>query len=80
MNERRISGRFQPVIEIPARIGRREGVVLNVSHRGARVRHSGSLKVAELIDIAFPCAGGDVDRSEERRVGKECRSRWSPYH
>src|SRR5256885_596263 len=25
--------------------------------------------------------GGDVgERSEERRVGKECRSRWSPYH
>ena len=27
---------------------------------------------------------GDIifqqDRSEERRVGKECRSRWSPYH
>src|SRR5260370_20213374 len=23
---------------------------------------------------------GTVDRSEERRVGKECRSRWSPYH
>src|SRR2546430_17280662 len=22
----------------------------------------------------------NVDRSEERRVGKECRSRWSPYH
>ena len=22
----------------------------------------------------------DGDRSEERRVGKECRSRWSPYH
>ena len=22
----------------------------------------------------------DVMRSEERRVGKECRSRWSPYH
>src|SRR2546422_10841996 len=32
------------------------------------------------------CSGGDVEdiigalRSEERRVGKECRSRWSPYH
>src|SRR3712207_8652634 len=26
-------------------------------------------------------AGGDARyRSEERRVGKECRSRWSPYH
>src|SRR5580765_4186817 len=22
----------------------------------------------------------DLQRSEERRVGKECRSRWSPYH
>src|SRR5579859_1213937 len=22
----------------------------------------------------------NMDRSEERRVGKECRSRWSPYH
>src|SRR3712207_9207953 len=24
--------------------------------------------------------GDDGERSEERRVGKECRSRWSPYH
>src|SRR3989449_7598072 len=26
------------------------------------------------------CAGRGATRSEERRVGKECRSRWSPYH
>jgi len=26
------------------------------------------------------CAWGSFRRSEERRVGKECRSRWSPYH
>ena len=26
------------------------------------------------------CDMGDASRSEERRVGKECRSRWSPYH
>src|SRR2546430_7961794 len=25
-------------------------------------------------------AGPENERSEERRVGKECRSRWSPYH
>src|ERR1051326_4196369 len=25
-------------------------------------------------------AGLTISRSEERRVGKECRSRWSPYH
>ena len=29
--------------------------------------------------LADPAYGGD-ERSEERRVGKECRSRWSPYH
>ena len=28
----------------------------------------------KLIVMSFPM------RSEERRVGKECRSRWSPYH
>ena len=26
------------------------------------------------------CSGCGKSRSEERRVGKECRSRWSPYH
>ena len=26
------------------------------------------------------CSIGQPLRSEERRVGKECRSRWSPYH
>ena len=25
-------------------------------------------------------SGAPLGRSEERRVGKECRSRWSPYH
>ena len=27
-----------------------------------------------------PAAPAPAERSEERRVGKECRSRWSPYH
>ena len=31
-----------------------------------------------LLDIVMPKLDGL--RSEERRVGKECRSRWSPYH
>src|SRR2546430_16670951 len=29
--------------------------------------------------VQYGGAGAEV-RSEERRVGKECRSRWSPYH
>ena len=33
-------------------------------------------------DYSFTADGRDfsMSRSEERRVGKECRSRWSPYH
>ena len=31
-------------------------------------------------DIAEGKVPKIVTRSEERRVGKECRSRWSPYH
>ena len=34
--------------------------------------------VAELCEL-FRAFRPDI-RSEERRVGKECRSRWSPYH
>src|SRR2546422_9576529 len=33
-----------------------------------------------LEEIAAADASVAVSRSEERRVGKECRSRWSPYH
>ena len=36
-----------------------------------------SLAVALFLEPAGLITGG---RSEERRVGKECRSRWSPYH
>src|SRR5574341_2427435 len=35
---------------------------------------------AATADTAEGEARGDAGRSEERRVGKECRSRWSPYH
>ena len=31
-------------------------------------------------NIRFDFALRLANRSEERRVGKECRSRWSPYH
>src|SRR5439155_9739312 len=31
------------------------------------------------IQVIFP-SHLSLSRSEERRVGKECRSRWSPYH
>ena len=36
--------------------------------------------IAEIYQDIECYKKGKVTRSEERRVGKECRSRWSPYH
>src|SRR5574337_1415478 len=38
--------------------------------------------ILRLLDAECgrPALKAMLDRSEERRVGKECRSRWSPYH
>ena len=38
------------------------------------------LSVEDNSEIGGPFVGVGALRSEERRVGKECRSRWSPYH
>src|SRR5256885_10645146 len=43
-----------------------------------RVLQSGWKDLAQLPWIGAPAQ--HHERSEERRVGKECRSRWSPYH
>ena len=42
------------------------------------IREIGSLDNAAIDRILI--ARSQTTRSEERRVGKECRSRWSPYH
>ena len=39
----------------------------------------GDSELCEIDKFGFKSVVGGV-RSEERRVGKECRSRWSPYH
>ena len=45
---------------------------------GGQELHFETGKLAKQADGAVVVRSGD--RSEERRVGKECRSRWSPYH
>ena len=55
--------------------------------RGAWLAFAGVVAVYLLLEqrcrrqiLAGILAGIVIVRSEERRVGKECRSRWSPYH
>src|SRR5277367_843093 len=42
--------------------------------------HSPRAEEPEPTAAGAPAEGAAAARSEERRVGKECRSRWSPYH
>ena len=49
----------------------KEGVALT-----ARLLNHEKIHMRQQLEIVAVC----LLRSEERRVGKECRSRWSPYH
>ena len=43
------------------------------------IRLGDTIKIQRAGDVIPQVVSVDI-RSEERRVGKECRSRWSPYH
>ena len=62
------AGDVPPILDVPTGMGKTLAVLL-----------------AWLYALAADADHGDANsisasRSEERRVGKECRSRWSPYH
>ena len=54
------------------------------SRRGLKALNESWAPIAALTPVQFngfrAAFGKASGRSEERRVGKECRSRWSPYH
>ena len=51
---------------------RRKAALDRLAHGG------GSMKISKQAGAGLTTS--ILERSEERRVGKECRSRWSPYH
>ena len=67
----RADGRID--LDIRGTIETDDGFRIGLSADGAAVMRQGE-------PIADLCENVTLIRSEERRVGKECRSRWSPYH
>src|SRR5258706_4636546 len=64
-----------------------KGIVKNITDFGAFVDLGGIDGLLHITDMSWgrithpsEVLSIDEERSEERRVGKECRSRWSPYH
>ena len=62
---------LQPMARLSGLKGYDRGSVWHTLNQKAVAR-----KVARMLGTEYK----DLCRSEERRVGKECRSRWSPYH
>src|SRR3712207_9323060 len=62
---------------------RKYGIATAIAHQERFGQFADNKKIAgatlaAVNKVAFQLT--TPDRSEERRVGKECRSRWSPYH
>ena len=78
---------FLTVAEVAAMLRVSKMTVYRMVHSGdlPAMQVGRSFRVPERAVHEYPAAGlgdwsHDAERSEERRVGKECRSRWSPYH
>ena len=54
------------------------GNAQNAAERIKEISGVNPLKCMKCGKCSATCPA--FNRSEERRVGKECRSRWSPYH
>src|SRR6266850_3993225 len=73
------------VVEEPTNIAavektRHYNGVYHVLHGSISPLHGVGPEQLRTNNLARRIERGEVERSEERRVGKECRSRWSPYH
>ena len=55
-------------------------VLRSIRERFKKEKPLKGLRVSACLHVTTETANLMVTRSEERRVGKECRSRWSPYH
>ena len=74
------------LIEMKQR-GEKISMLTSYDYTMAQIVDGAGVDVILVGDSASNVMAGNVttlpitlDRSEERRVGKECRSRWSPYH
>src|SRR5258707_10907261 len=66
---------LNPVTVIGGAVNSTGTVTLTGPASGTSAQRTVTLSSSDTSEATVP-----TSRSEERRVGKECRSRWSPYH
>src|SRR5258708_29704998 len=85
MRARRTSSGLTCFFFFQAEDGIRDDLVTGVQTCALPISPASAIRCLARLLAAFLYAlvsenGPSPGRSEERRVGKECRSRWSPYH
>ena len=64
--------------------GMTTNMIANMSKEGKHISMDTLARICETLNCeitdVIELVPDEPARSEERRVGKECRSRWSPYH
>ena len=69
------------LLELINEFGKVAGYKINAQKSLAFLFTNNKISEREIKEtLPFTIASKRIKRSEERRVGKECRSRWSPYH
>ena len=79
--ERAVQFLFQHDLNPPEDLDRALNEFWDTQRAAAIAEEKGSANWGQPVELPPPTTDeAAVRRSEERRVGKECRSRWSPYH
>src|ERR1039458_3460892 len=74
-----MTGPFDAFSQYEAAQGLPEGFIRRVNATNPHTNAWACLERGQIDRDEF-CRRFEAERSEERRVGKECRSRWSPNH
>ena len=82
MDTQKDTKEMNPLVEALFKVGAHFGYNKSRRHPSISPFIFGAKNRVEIFDLESTSESLVVakQRSEERRVGKECRSRWSPYH
>src|SRR5258708_3804373 len=81
IERQRLVKKRQSLVEEFTKIAAKSGKQKRLSTLFIKIRQTNDfLESLDLIQADVEAKQQGTGRSEERRVGKECRSRWSPYH
>src|SRR2546430_5476786 len=80
MSYRRVALITPRAPEVPDSLLAAAELYTEMGDRFGRSYYQSAVDSYQFLVREYPTSKYCQDRSEERRVGKECRSRWSPYH